>query len=116
MLITVEKMGSNANMLVPVPITKDIGVKDKNRACPNMSLLNAQSILDKDGAIVYYFLSNNINIAIITESWQQSTIPTNRQDRTSGGILLVHKKSYKANLLPKRYLQVPFKLPSSGYR
>ena len=111
-------MGINVNMLVPVPITKKILLKDKNIAHLSMSLLNAQSIWDKDGAIVDYFLHNNINIAIITESWQQSTkedacrlstsqfniglfsaIPSNRQDRTGGGILLVHKKSYKANLI-----------------
>ena len=62
----------NANMLVPVPITKKIPLKDKNSACLHMRLLNAQYIWDKDGAIVDYFLSNNINIAIITESWLQS--------------------------------------------
>ena len=28
-----------------------------------------------------------------------SAIPSNRQDRKGGGILLVHKKSYKANLI-----------------
>ena len=38
-----------------------------------MSLLNAQSIWDKDCAIVDYFLSNNISIAIIAESWLQNT-------------------------------------------
>ena len=65
-----------------------------------------------------YFLSNNISMAIITESWLQnneedacmlstsefctspfSAIPSNRQDRQGSGILLVHKKSYKANLI-----------------
>ena len=30
-----------------------------------------------------------------------SAIPSNRQDRTHEGILLVHKKSYKANLMEK---------------
>ena len=73
-----------------------------------MSLFNAKSIWDIDGAIVDYFLSNNINIAIITKSWLQSTkedacrlnisefntgllttIPSNRWDRTIGGILLI---------------------------
>ena len=111
-------MGVNANMLVPVPITKKILWKDKNHACLWMSLFNAHSIWDKACAIVDYFLSNHISIAIITESWLQSTkedvcrlstsefntglfsaIPSNRQDRTSGGILLVHKKSYKADHL-----------------
>ena len=111
-------MGVNANMLVPVAIIKKIPLRDKNNACLWMSLLNAQSIQDKDCAIVDYFLSNNISIAIITESWLQSTkedayrlstsefntglfsaIPSNRWDRTGGGILLVHKKSYKADLL-----------------
>ena len=111
-------MGINANMLVPVPITKKIPLKDKNSGCLCMSLLNAQSIWDKDGAIVDYFLSNNINTAIITKSWLQSTkedacrlstyefntglfsvIPSNSQERTSGGMLLVHKKSYKAHLI-----------------
>ena len=113
-----RQKGVNANMIVPVPITKKIPLKDKNSVCLHMSLLNAQSIQDKDYAIVEYFLSNNINIAIITESWLQSTkeyacrlstsefntglfsaIPSNRQDRTGGGILLVHKKSYKADLI-----------------
>ena len=111
-----RQMGINANILVPVPITKKILLKDKNSACLHMSLLNAESIWDKDGAIVDYFLSNNINTAIIAQSWLQSTkedacrlstsefntglssaIPSNRQDRTGGGILLVHEKSYKAN-------------------
>ena len=111
-------MDIDANMLVPVPITKKIPLKDKNSACLQMSLLNTQSIQDKDGAIVDYLLSNNIKITIITESWMQSTeeeayrlstsefntclfsaMPSNRQDRTGGGILLVHKKSYKANLI-----------------
>ena len=113
-----RQKGVNANMLVPVPITKKIPLKDKSSACLHMSLLNTQSIQDKDCAIVDYFLSNNINLAIITESWLQSTkedacrlstsefntglfsaIPSNRQDRTGGGILLVHKKSYKAYLI-----------------
>ena len=66
-------MRVNANMLVPVPITKKIPLKDKNNACIQMSLLNAQSIQDSDCAIVDYFLSNNISIVIITESWLQST-------------------------------------------
>ena len=65
-------MGINDNMLVPVPITKKIPLKDKNSACLHMSLLNAQSIWVKDSAIVDYFLSSNINIAIINESWLQS--------------------------------------------
>ena len=105
-------------MLVPVAMTKKVPLKDKNSVCLFMCLLNAQSIWDKDGAIVDYFLSKSINIAIITESWLQTTkedacrltisqfntglflaIPSNRQDRTSGGIQLVHKKSYKADLI-----------------
>ena len=61
-----RQMGINANMLVPVPITKKILLKDQNSPCLPMSLFNAQSIWDKDGAIVDYFLSNNIYIAIIT--------------------------------------------------
>ena len=111
-------MGVNANMLVPVPITKKIPLKNKNSACLYMSLLNAQSIWDIDCATVDYFLSSNINIGIITESWLEHTnedagrlsasefntglfsaILSNRQDRTGGGILLVHKKSYKAGLI-----------------
>ena len=111
-------MGVNDNMLVPVPITKKIPLKDKNNTHIWMSLLNAQSIWDKDGAIVNYFLSNNINMAIITESWLQNTeedacrlstsefctglfsaIPSSRQGRMGGGPLLVHRKSYKANLI-----------------
>ena len=109
-------MGVNANMLVPVPITKKIPLNDKNNPCLQMSLLNVQSIWEKD-YIVDYILSNNISIAIITKSQLQNTkdacrlrtsefntelfsaILSNRQDRTGGGILLVHKKSYKAELL-----------------
>ena len=94
-------------MLVPVPITKKIPLKDKNNACIWMSLPKVQSIWDKDCALVDYFLSNDISIAIITESWLQnisedayrfstsdfstglfSAIPSKRQDRTGGGILL----------------------------
>ena len=105
-------------MLVPVPITKKISLKDKNNTHIQMRLLNAQSMWDKDSALVDYFLSNNINMAIITESWLQiteedacrlstsdfctglfSVIPSNRQDTMGGGILLVHRKSYKANLI-----------------
>ena len=112
-----RQMGVHANMLVPVPITRKKPLKDKINACLKMSLLNAQSIWDKVCVIVDYFLSNNINIAIITESWLQNTaedacrlstyefitglfsaIPSNRQDNW-GGILPVHKKSYKADLL-----------------
>ena len=112
-----RQMGVNTSMLVPVPI-KNIPLKDKNSACLCMSLLNAQSIWDKDYAIVDYILNKNINIVIITESclWHTkedvcrfstselntglfSAIPSNRQDRTMGGILLVHKKSYKADLI-----------------
>ena len=97
-------MEVNANMLVLVPITKKIPLKDKNNAYLWMSLLNAQTIWDKDCAIVNYFLSNNSSIAIITESWLQSTeedtcrlsisefntglfspIPSYRQDRTGEG-------------------------------
>ena len=63
-----RQMRVNDNMLVPVPITKKIPLKDKNNTHIWMSLLNAQSIWDKDGAIVDYFLSNNINMAIITEN------------------------------------------------
>ena len=63
-----RQMGINANMLVPVSITKKILLQDKNSAHLHMSLLNPQSIWDKDGVIVDYFLSNNINIAIITKS------------------------------------------------
>ena len=107
-------MGVNDNMLVTVPITKKIPLKNKHI---QMILLNAQSISDKDSAMVDYFLSNNINMGIITESWVQNTeddacslstsefctglfsaIPANRYDRMGGGILLVHRKSYKANL------------------
>ena len=105
-------------MLVPVPITKKIPLKNKDNTNIRMSLPNIQSIWGKDGAIVEYFLSNNISMAIIMESWLQnneedacrlntskfctslfSAIPSNRQDRKDGGILLVHKKSYKANLI-----------------
>ena len=105
-------------MLVPVPTMKKIPLKNKDNNHIRMSVLNAQSIRDKDGAIVEYFLSNNISMAIITESWLQnneedacrlstskfctslfSAIPSNRQDRKGGGILLVHKKSCKANLM-----------------
>ena len=64
-----RQMGVNDNMLVPVPITRKIPLKDKNNTCIWMSLPNAQSIQDKDCAIVDYFLSNNISMAIITESW-----------------------------------------------
>ena len=111
-------MGVNDNMLVPVPITKKIPLKDKNNTHIHMSLLSPQSIWDKDSAIVDYFLSSNINMAIITDSWLQNTeedacrlstsefctdlfsaIPSNRQDRIRGGILLVHRKSHKANLI-----------------
>ena len=60
-------------MLVPVPITKKVPLKDKNNAYIWMSSLNAQSIWDKDCAIVEYFLSNNVSTAIITESWLQNT-------------------------------------------
>ena len=105
-------------MLVPVPTAKKIPLKNKDNTHTRMSLLNAQSIRGKDGAIVEYFLSNNISMAIITESWLQnnkedacrlstsefstslfSAIPSNMQDRKGGGILLVHKNSYKANLI-----------------
>ena len=110
--------GVNKNMLVPVPITKKIPLKNKDNAHIQMSLLNAQSICGKDGAIVEYLLSNNISMAIITESWLQnneedacrlstsefctglfSAFPSKRKDRKGDGILLVHKKSYKVNLL-----------------
>ena len=83
-----------------------------------MDLLKAQSTWEKDCAIVDYFLSHNISIAIITQFWLQNTdqdacrlstsdfstglfsaIPTNRWDRTGEGIMLVHKKSYKADLI-----------------
>ena len=113
-----KQMGINANMSVPVSIIKKIPLKDKSSVCLHMSLPNAQSIKDKNGAIVNYFLSNNIKIAIITESWLKSTkdnvcklttsefntglfsaIPSNRQDRTGGGILLVHNKCYKADFI-----------------
>ena len=113
-----RQMGVNNNMLVPVPITKKIPLKNNDDIHIGMSLLNAQSIQGKDGAIVEYLLSNNISMAIITESWLQnneedacrlstsefctslfSAISSNRQDRKGGGILLVHKKSYKANLI-----------------
>ena len=116
--ITLEKMGVNDSMLVPVPITRKIPLKDKDNPCIWMSLLNAQSIWDKDCALVDYFLSNNISMAIITESCLQNTeedacrlstsefstglfsaIPSNKQDRMEGGILLVHRKSYKADLI-----------------
>ena len=105
-------------MLVPVPINKRIPLKNKESAHIQISLLNAQSIHGKDCAIVEYFLSNNISMAIITESWLQnneedasrlstsefctglfSAVPSNRQDRKGGGILFVHKKSYKVNLV-----------------
>ena len=105
-------------MLVLVPITKKIPLKNKDNTHIRMSLLNAQSIHVKDGAIVEYFLSNKISMAIITESWLQNSeeyacrlstsefctglfaaVPSNRQDRKGGGILLVHKKSYKVNLI-----------------
>ena len=110
--------GVNQNMLVSVPITKKIPLKNKDNTHIRMSLLNVQSIHGKDGSIVEYFLSNNISMAIITESWLQnseedacrlstsefytclfSAVPSNRQDRKGGGILLVHKKSYKVNLI-----------------
>ena len=110
--------GVNKNMLVPVPITKRIPLKNKDSTHIQMSLLNAQSIHGKDGAIVEYLLSNNISMAIITESWLWnneedasrlstsefctglfSAVPSNRQDRKGGGILLVHKKSYKVNVV-----------------
>ena len=113
-----RQKGVNKNMLVPVPIMKKIPLKNKDNTYIRMSLLNAQSIWGKDGAIVEYFLSNNISMAMITESWLQnneedacrfstsefctslfSAIPSNNQDRKGGGILLVHKKSYKANLI-----------------
>ena len=59
-------MGVNDNMLVPVPIPLKIPLKNKNNTHIWMGLLNAQSIWDKDSAIVDYFLSNNISMAIIT--------------------------------------------------
>ena len=105
-------------MLVPVPITKKIPLKNKDNTHIWMSLLNAQSIHGKDGIIVEYLLSNNISMTIIMESWLQnneedacrlstlefctglfSAFLSNRQDRKGGGILLVHKKSYKVNLV-----------------
>ena len=95
-----RQMGVNNNMLVPVPIIKKIPLKNKDNIHIKMSLLNAQSIRGKDGAIVEYFLRNNISMAIITESWLQNNkedacrlstsefctslltaIPSNRQDR-----------------------------------
>ena len=104
-----RQIGVNDNMLVPVPITKKIPLRDKKNTHIWISLLNAQSIWDKGRAIVNYLLSNNINMAILTESWLQNTaedacrlstsefctdlfsgIPSNRQDRIRGGILLVH--------------------------
>ena len=110
--------GVNENMLVPVPIIKKIPLKNKDNTHIWMSLLNAQSVHGKDGAIVEYLLSNNISMAIIMESWLQnneedacrlstsefctglfSAVPSNRQDRRGGGILLVHKKSYKVKLV-----------------
>ena len=69
---TWETKGVNKNMLVPVPITKKIPLKNKDNTHIRMSLLNAQSIWGKDGAMVEYFLSNNISMAIITESWLQN--------------------------------------------
>ena len=129
-----RQMGVNDNMLGPVPITKKKPLKDKNNIHIWMNLLNAQSIWDKDGAIVDYFLSKNINMAIITESWLQNTgedacrlstsefctdlfsaIPSNRQDRIGGGILLVHRKSYKANLIDEVF-HVHVKMLSSRYK
>ena len=126
-------MGVNDSKLVPAPITRKIPLRDKNNTFIRMSLLNAQSIQDKDFTIVDYFLSNNISMAIITESWLQnseedvcrlstsefstglfSSIPSNRQDRMGGGILLVHRKSYKAHLIDDPI--VPFKLLSSKYK
>ena len=59
-------------MLVPVPITKKIPMKNKDNTHIRMSLLNVQSIGGKDGAIVEYFLNNNISMAIISESWLQN--------------------------------------------
>ena len=113
-------MGVNTNMLVPVPFTKKIPLKDKNNAYILMSLLNAQAIWDKDCIIADYVLSNNISISTITESWLQNTnedicrlstsefstglfsaIPSNRQDRSGRGILPVHRKPYKADLVDK---------------
>ena len=113
-----RQMGVTINMLVPVSITNKIPLKNKDNTHIQMSLLNAQSIQGRDGAIVEYFLSNNINMAITTKSWLQnneedayrlstsefhtsllSAIPSNRQDRKGGGILLVHRKCYKTNLV-----------------
>ena len=44
-------------------------MKNKDSTQIRMSLFNAQSIHGKDGAIVEYLLSNNISMAIVTESW-----------------------------------------------
>ena len=117
-------------MLVPVPFTKKIPLKDKNNAYIWMSLLNAQSVQDKDCAIVDYFWSNNKNIAIITEPWLQNTnkdacrlstsefstglfsaIPSNRQDRMRVESCWYIENPIKLILL-MRYLHIPFKLPS----
>ena len=76
------------------------------------------SVLPMSSGPLGLLLSNNINIAIITESWLQSikedtcrlsisesvtglfsALPSNRQDRTGGGILLVLKKFYRADLM-----------------
>ena len=110
--------GSNKNMLAIVPITKRIPLKNKDSTQIWMSLFNAQSIHGKDGAIVGYLLSNNISMAIVTESWLCNNdedasmlctsefctglflaVPSNRKDRKGGGILMIHKKSYKVNLV-----------------
>ena len=67
-----RQKGVNNNMLIPVPITKKIPLKNKDNTHIRMSLLNAQSICGKDGAIVEYFLSNNFSMAIIMKSWLQN--------------------------------------------
>ena len=91
--------------------------KLKSGNCPNnrISTVNARSLKHKENIISEEILNNNIDIAIITETWLKtlmkiilghfirtkqlltSNVDKNRMDRRGGGIALVTQRKYKIN-------------------
>ena len=94
-----------------VPLTQPNTAPSKNKALPRFFLSNAQSLPNKMDELQYVLQHNNVDIAVITESWlkaeQEETcqLPEyksynkNRQEKDGGGVSVLIKNDIPCSVI-----------------
>jgi hypothetical protein len=97
--------------LINIPFEKNNDKSKNGKLLPNVMLLNARSLINKTDELELLVITNDIDIACITETWLKETVP-DKAVAVSGMTLVRNDRTYGTGGGVALYVnnKIPFKI------